>query len=136
MPLVRFDPFRTMLNIHRHTSEPQDTDTMWAPVVDIYEKGDDVVIRAEIAGIEKDDVDISIENGILTIRGERKRETEFDEKGALHLERAFGVFTRSFTLPKTVDSTRITATYSNGVLELTIPKLEQVKPKKIEIKVA
>ena len=108
----------------------------WAPLVDIFEKGDDLVIRAEVAGLEKDEVDISVENNTLTLRGERKREAEFEEKDAYRLERAFGVFTRSFILPKTVDPARISATYMNGVLEIKIPKVEQAKPRRIEIKVA
>ena len=105
-------------------------------LVDIFEKGDDLVIRAEVAGLEKDEVDISVENNTLTLRGERKREAEFEEKDAYRLERAFGVFTRSFILPKTVDPARISATYMNGVLEIKIPKVEQAKPRRIEIKVA
>jgi HSP20 family protein len=70
----------------------------------------------------------------LVLRGERKRKTEFEEKDAYRLERTFGVFTRSFTLPTTVDSARISASYKNGVLELTLPKVEQTKPRKIEIR--
>jgi HSP20 family protein len=108
----------------------------WAPQVDIFEKGDDLVICAELPGLEQDDVDISIENNILMLRGERKRKTEFEEKDAYRLERTFGAFTRSFSLPKTVDSARISASYKNGVLELTLPKAEQAKPRKIEIQAA
>lgn len=136
MRLVRWDPFRDLMNTQRQTSEVEGSYGMWAPVVDIFEMGDDLVIRAEVAGLDKDDVEISVENNTLTLRGERKRETEFDERGAYRLERSFGIFTRSFILPKTVDSTRISASYKNGVLELTIPKVEQVKPRKIEIKAA
>ena len=136
MTLVRWDPFRDLMNMQRRTSGIEDCYGTWAPVVDIFEMGDDLVIRAEVAGLEKDDVDISVENNTLMLRGERKREMEFDEKGAYRLERTFGFFTRSFILPKTVDSTRISASYKNGVLELTIPKVEQVKPRKIEIKAA
>lgn len=105
-------------------------------MVDVFEKGDDLVICAEVPGLELDDVDISIENDTLVLRGERKRKTEFDERDAHRLERTFGVFTRSFTLPKTVDSDRISASYKNGVLELTLPKVEQAKLRKIEIKAA
>ena len=136
MTLVRFDPFRNLMNVHRLTSEVEDPNGTWAPVVDIFEMGDDVVIRAEVAGVESDDVDISVENNTLVIRGERKRETGFEEKDAYHLERSFGAFTRSFTLPKTVDSSRISASCKNGVLELRIPKVAEAKPRKIDIKVA
>ena len=123
MRLVRWDPFRDLMNTQRQTSEVEGSYGMWAPVVDIFEMGDDLVIRAEVAGLDKDDVEISVENNTLTLRGERKRETEFDERDAHRLERSFGIFTRSFILPKTVDSTRISASYKNGVLELTIPKV-------------
>lgn len=136
MRLVRWDPFRDLMNMQRQASEVEDSYGTWAPVVDIFEMGDNLVIRAEVAGLDKDDVEISVENNTLTLRGERKRETEFEEKDAYRLERSFGIFTRSFILPKTVDSTRISASYKNGVLELTIPKVEEVKPRKIEIKAA
>ena len=136
MRLVRWDPFRDLMNMQRQSSEVESSYGTWAPVVDIFERGDNLVIRGELAGLEKDDVEINVENNVLTIRGERKREAEFDEKDAYRLERSFGVFTRSFMLPKTVDSTRISASYKNGVLELTIPKVEQAKPRKIEIKAA
>jgi HSP20 family protein len=120
---------------HQLTANAEDSYGTWAPVVDIFEKGDDLVICAEVPGLEQDDVDISIENNILMLRGERKRKTEFEEKDAYRLERTFGVFTRSFTLPKTVDSDRISASYKHGVLELTLPKVAQAKPRKIEIRV-
>ena len=135
MTLVRWDPFRTLMNLQQQlTPRVEDSYGTWAPVVDIFEKGDDLIICAEVPGLEQDDVDISIENNILMLRGERKRKTEFVEKDSYRLERTFGAFTRSFTLPKTVDSDRISASYENGVLELTLPKVEQVKPRKIEIK--
>jgi len=136
MRLVRWDPFRDLRNMQRMTSEVEDSYGTWAPLVDIFEMGDNLMIRAEVAGLDKDDVDISVENNTLTLRGERKREMEFEEKDAYRLERSFGVFTRSFMLPKSVDSARITASYRNGVLELTIPKIEHAKPRRIEIKAA
>ena len=136
MRLVRWDPFRDLMNIQRQASEVEDSYGTWAPVVDIFEMGDDLVIRAEVAGLEKDDVEISVENNTLTLRGERNREPQLEEKDAYRLERSFGIFTRSFILPKTVDSTRISASYKNGVLELKIPKVAQVLPRKIEIKAA
>ncbi len=136
MTVVRWDPFRDLMNRQRLTSGIDDAYGTWAPVVDIFEMGGDLVIRAEVAGLEMDDVDISVENNTLTLRGERKREAELDEKDAYRLERSFGIFTRSFILPKTVDSARISASYKNGVLEMRLPKVEQVKPRKIEIKAA
>jgi HSP20 family protein len=137
MTLVRWDPFRNLMNLQQQmSSRVEDSYGTWAPLVDIVENGDDLVISAELPGLEQEDVDISIENNTLVLRGERKRKMEFAEKDAYRLERTFGAFTRSFTLPRTVDSARISASYKNGVLELTLPKLEQAKQRKIEIKAA
>ena len=144
MALVRWDQFRNLMNMQQQmnlqqqqmTPRVEDSYGTWAPLVDIFEKGDDLVISAELPGLEQDDVDISIENNTLVLRGERKRKMEFVEKDAYRLERTFGAFTRSFTLPRTVDSARISASYKDGVLELTLPKLEQAKQRKIEIKAA
>ena len=137
MTLVRWDPFRDLMTLQqRLLPRYEDSYGTWIPAVDIFEKGDDLVIRAEIPGVEKDDLDIRIENNTLVLSGERKRETEIEERDAYRLERSFGLFTRSFTLPKTVDSARISASFKNGVLELTLPKVEQAKPQKIEIKAA
>ena len=137
MTLVRWDTFRDLMELRqRMTSGLEDAYGTWAPPVDIFEQGDNLVIRAEVPGMEKDDVDISIENNTLVLRGERKREANFEGKDAYRLERSFGVFTRSFALPKTVDSARITASYKNGVLELTLPKAEEAKQRRIEIRAA
>ena len=141
MKLVRWDHIRDLMNLQQQMnlqqpSTAEDSYGTWAPVVDIFENGDDLVICAEVAGLEPEDVDISIENNTLVLRGERKRKTEIDQKDAYRLERTFGAFTRSFTLPKTVDFARISASCKNGVLELTLPKVEQAKPRKIEIKAA
>ena len=108
----------------------------WSPAVDVFEKDDDLVIRAEVPGVEKDDIDIRIEDGNLVLRGERKREEEITDDNAYRLERSYGGFVRSFRLPKTVDATRIAATCNNGVLEITLPKAEESKPKRIEISAA
>lgn len=136
MRLVRWDPIRDLMNRPQMMHEAEDSSSSWAPTVDIFERGDNLVLRAEIAGLSKDDVEISVENNMLTLRGERKREAEFNEQDAYHLERSFGVFTRSFNLPKTVDMDRISATYENGVLELKIPKSAEAKPRRVEIKAA
>lgn len=140
MTLVRWDPFKEMMNMQRRLGGGLDhgesTHGAWAPAVDIFERGDDLVIRTEIPGVDKNDIDVDVENNTLTIRGERKRETEFDEKNAYRLERVYGNFARSFSLPRTVDSSRINATYKDGVLELTLPKAEEAKPKRVEINAA
>lgn len=139
MTLVRWDPFRDLMNLQQRLANPYgsgDSYGTWVPPVDIFEKGDDLVIRAEIPGVEKDEIEISVEENRLVLRGERKRENEFDEEGAYRLERSFGGFMRSFSLPRTVDSTRISAGYKNGVLEIKLPKAEEAKPRKIDIHAA
>ena len=137
MTLVRWDPFRDLLNLHNRLTAPysgaSDAFGSWVPAVDIFEKGDNLVIRAEVPGVEKEDIDVSVEDNRLVIKGERKREREFDEENAYRLERSFGGFVRSFVLPKTVDAGRINASYNNGVLEVTLPKAETAKPRRIEI---
>jgi HSP20 family protein len=128
------------MNLHRRlgqtASDSDDFYGAWAPAVDIFEKGDDLVIRAEIPGVDKDDVDISVQHNSLTLRGERKREQEVSEESAYRLERSYGNFVRSFSLPRTVDSSRISAKYSNGVLDIVLPKAEEAKPKRVEIATA
>jgi HSP20 family protein len=108
----------------------------WAPPVDIFERQDHLVIRAEVPGVQMEDMDVRIENGVLTLHGERKQDTELKEENAHRLERVYGAFTRSFSLPTTVDAAKVTATYKDGVLEVTVPKAENAKPKQVEIKAA
>jgi HSP20 family protein len=108
----------------------------WVPPVDIFERQDQLVIRAEVPGLNREDMDVRIENGVLTLRGERKREAEFNENNAFRMERTYGAFTRSFTLPTTVDASMVSAAYKDGVLEVSVPKAETAKPKKVEIRAA
>jgi HSP20 family protein len=138
MTLVKWDPFRDLLSLNRRMSlwPSEDACGTWAPSVDIFEHDDNLVIRAELPGVERDDIDISVENNTLVLRGERKREKELKEENAYRLERVFGVFTRSFSLPKTVDPQGIAASYKNGVLEIRLPKAEAAKPRKVEIEAA
>lgn len=119
-----------------YTPRTEDAFGAWAPPVDIFERQDHLVLRAEVPGVRKDDMDIRIENGVLTLHGERKQETEVKEESAHRMERVYGAFTRSFSLPTTVDASKVTATYKDGVLEVTVPKIETAKPKQVEIKVA
>ena len=105
----------------------------WMPVVDISETEDAFVVKAELPGVDKDDVKVKVENGILTIRGEKKAELE--DKKNHRVECTYGSFVRSFTLPQTIKSDSINAEYKNGILNLTIPKSEEVKPKEIEVKI-
>jgi HSP20 family protein len=108
----------------------------WAPAVDIYETEHELVVKADLPDIDPKDLDIRVENNILTIRGERKFEKQVNEDKYLRVERSYGFFARSFTLANTVNAEAIKADYQNGVLTLTIPKREEAKPKQIKVNVA
>ena len=145
MKLVRWDPLQEFLAMSNRFNRPindpyaqrtEDSFGAWAPPVDIFERQDQLVIRAEVPGIHKEDMDVRIENGVLTLHGERKEEKETKEINVHLMERVYGSFTRSFSLPTTVDPTKVSAIYRDGVLEVTVPKVETAKPKKVEIKVA
>ena len=110
--------------------------TAWVPAVDIYETEHELVVKADLPDIDPKDLDIRVENNILTIRGERKFEKQVNEDKYLRVERSYGSFARSFTLANTVNAEAIKADYQNGVLTLTIPKREEAKPKQIKVNVA
>jgi len=107
----------------------------WAPRVDIAETDKAFEIKAEIPEVNKEDVKVTVHNGVLTIRGERKQETEEKGKKFHRVERCYGSFTRSFTLPDNVDEAKISASFKDGVLNIQIQKIEEAKPKSIEVKV-
>jgi HSP20 family protein len=109
--------------------------TTWAPAVDIYETEHELVVKADLPDVDAKDLDIRVENNILTIRGERKFEKRVSEENYLRVERAYGAFSRSFSLANTVNSEAIKADYQNGVLTLTVPKREEAKPKQIKVNV-
>jgi HSP20 family protein len=109
--------------------------TTWAPAVDIYETEHELVVKADLPDVDPKDLDIRVENNILTIRGDRKFEKKVNEEHYLRVERAYGSFSRSFSLANTVNSEAIKADYQNGVLELTVPKREEAKPKQIKVNV-
>jgi len=109
--------------------------TSWAPAVDIYENERELVVKADLPDMKPEDLDIRVENNILTIRGERKFAKKVDEKNYLRVERSYGSFARSFALANTVNSEAIKAEYKDGVLTLTIPKREEAKPKQIKVNV-
>ena len=101
--------------------------------MDIYETGEELVIKAELPGVSREDVNISVEDGILTIQGERKKEEEIEEDNFHRLERSYGKFTRSFRLPKTVDADKTRAGFKEGVLRITLPRREEIKPREVKI---
>jgi HSP20 family protein len=109
--------------------------TTWAPAVDIYETENDLVLKADLPEVAEKDIDIRVENNMLTIRGERKLEESVKEDNYLRVERAYGSFSRSFSLPTTVDTESIKANYKNGVLTVEIPKRAESKPKQVKINV-
>jgi HSP20 family protein len=108
----------------------------WAPPVDIYENGDSLVLKAEVPGINPDDVEIRVEDNTLYLKGERKFEKEVKEQNFHRVERSYGTFTRTFSLPNSVDADKVSANYQDGVLTLTMPKKEEAKPKTIKINVS
>jgi len=145
MKLVRWDPFQELVAMNNrltrtandpYTPRTEDAFGAWAPPVDIFETQDRLVIRAEVPGVPKEDMDVRIENGVLNLHGERKQDADDKDEIAHRTERVYGTFTRSFSLPTTVDATRITASYKDGVLEVNVPKAETAKPTMVEIQVA
>ena len=109
--------------------------TTWAPAVDIFETENELVVKADLPDVDPKDLDIRVENNILTLRGERKFEKKVNEENYLRVERAYGTFSRSFALSNTVNTESIKAEYQNGVLELHVPKREEAKPRQIKVNV-
>jgi HSP20 family protein len=106
----------------------------WAPAVDVAEEGGKILVKVEVPGVDEKDLKIHFEDGMLTVTGERQFERK-DERNYHRIERAYGTFTRTFSLPRTVDPNAITASYRNGILEIEIPKKEEAKPRQIAINV-
>lgn len=142
--LNRWEPFRENSGLESQVnrlfneffSRSQESNlTSWAPAVDIMENEHELIVKADLPDIKPEELDIRVENNILTIRGERKFEKKVDEKNYLRVERSYGSFARSFSLANTVNSEAIKADYKDGVLTLTIPKREEAKPKQIKVSV-
>ena len=129
------DQFNRLFNDVFDRKGEESSLTAWAPAVDIYETELELVVKADLPEVDRKDLDIRVENNILTIRGERKFEKKVNEDNYLRVERAYGSFARSFTLANTVNSDAIKADYQDGVLTLTIPKREEAKPKQIKVNV-
>src|SRR6266403_2491231 len=139
-----FEPFRShslqnqltrLFNEAFERSSDESSITTWAPAVDIFETEHELVVKADLPDIKPEELDVRVENNILTIRGERKFEKKVNESNYLRVERAYGSFSRSFSLANTVNSEAINAEYKDGVLTLTIPKREEAKPKQIKVSV-
>lgn len=107
----------------------------WSPAVDIHETDDSFVVSADLPGLKKDDIQINVEDNTLTIKGEKKFEEKVPRDKYIRVERNYGTFVRSFSLPQNVDSAKIKATFKDGILDLTLPKREEAKPKKIAVEV-
>lgn len=145
MALIKWEPLREIEDMFdrytRAMNWPSNRDQEltrtgdWSPRVDISETENEFVIKAEIPEVKKDDVKVSVDNGVLTIQGERKQEKEEKGKKFHRVERYQGSFVRSFTLPDNVDETKVKATFKDGMLNLQIPKTAETKPKAIEVKV-
>jgi HSP20 family protein len=140
--LTRFDPFRDMTRLQEEMSRffderlAQPAESLgWTPACDVYEDGDEVVIRAALAGVNPKDVDIRFENGVLTLKGERRMEKEETKDNYHRVEMSYGSFTRTFALPATIDSERIRAESKDGVLAVHLPKKAEAKPKAIQVKI-
>jgi HSP20 family protein len=145
MAVVRWDPFREfgMLQDRMNrlfddagrgwrSDEPAAT-TSWSPSVDIFETEGEIVVKAELPGMDRKDIALHLENNVLSLRGERRFEKETKEENYHRIERSYGNFSRSFSIPATVDEEKIRADYKDGVLKIVLPKKEQAKPKQIKI---
>jgi len=144
--ITRWDPVNTLAKfqdeVSRFFEEPMfrglrtpTSLTVWTPAVDIFETEHDLVLKAELPDMDEKDIDVRVESNTLTLAGERKYEKEFKEENALRMERYYGTFSRTFTLPNTVKLEAIKAEYKNGVLTVRLPKREEAKPKQIKIAV-
>ena len=145
MAIIRWDPYRDMITLrermnrlfedmsHQKGEEKDLVPGAWAPSVDIYETENEVVLAAEIPGVDEKDVEIKVEDNNLTIRGERKFEKETKEENYHRIERAYGSFFRSFALPSYIDQDRIEAEHENGVLKFRMPKRAELRPRMFKI---
>jgi HSP20 family protein len=146
MAIVRWEPVRDLLTLqdrvnqmiqgsYRGSDEDWALGGSWAPAVDIYEKDGNIVLKAELPGLDPKDVDVRVENNVLTLRGERKFDNEVKRDNYHRVERAYGTFTRSFTLPNVVDTNNIKADFKDGLLHVVLPKREEAKQRQIQINV-
>ena len=146
MSIVRWSPFRDMLGIQdemnrlfnayfSRSSDPEGKSLVWHPFVDIFETDDEIKVVAEVPGMNKEDIKVSIQDNVLTISGEKKQDVEDTSKNYHRIERAWGTFERSFSLPMAVKVDKVNAAYKDGILTITLPKSEEAKPKEIDVSV-
>ena len=144
MALVRWDPIRELDSLQGDMNRLFDRffegrttgnggSRRWIPAMDLVETGDHLVLRGDLPGLTEDDIDIEIKDNVLTVSGERKADKEEKGEGYHRVERAFGSFSRSLSLPRGVDAERVDAKFDNGVLEVRIPKPEEAKPTRVQI---
>lgn len=143
--ITRWDPFHDLSTLHEHVNRLFDSKfstngessalSTWAPAVDVYETENELVIKADLPGAAEKDLDVRVENNMLTIGGERKFEQKVKEEHYLRVERAYGSFHRTFSLPNTVDTQAIQAQYADGVLAITLPKRAESRPKQVKVNV-
>ena len=148
MAIIRWTPFQDLATVqdrmnrlfHEFHSRQEDdvmTRGAWVPPVDIFESGNkELVIKAELPAMTREDIDVTVENQTLSIRGEKKFNQEVKDEQYHRVERTYGAFSRSFTLPLTVDVTKVAAEYKDGVLTVTLPLREEAKPKQVKVEVA
>jgi HSP20 family protein len=146
MNMVRFNPVRDLDSLQNQVNRlfatvtddwglPDARKAMWYPAVDVWETANEVIVKAEIPGVNPKQLDVRLENNVLTIRGERAVERESNGSGEYchRLERQHGTFSRSFTIPGFVDDSKIKAEYTDGILKVTLPKKETARPRRIEL---
>jgi HSP20 family protein len=144
MPIAKYDPFADLENFPSGLRLFQDTVSRlleptsrpWAPPVDILETENELILKADLPDVDQKDIDIQMENGTLTLKGERRFEKKEGKHGYHRIERSYGSFVRYFTLPETVDAERVRADYKNGVLSITLPKKEVAKPRSVKVEVS
>jgi HSP20 family protein len=147
MPIVKVDPFRELTAMQDRMARLfgdvylRDEDTgfrgSWTPAVDIFETdGHDLVLRAELPGMTREDIEVTVENNTLVLKGTKKFDSEVKDENYRRIERSYGTFHRSFTLPNTVDAAKVSADYKNGVLTVKLPFREEAKPRTINVEVA
>jgi HSP20 family protein len=148
MAIVRWEPFRDVFStqdrfnrlfnqtLTQMFGEDEGKLGTWSPAVDVFETDQNIVVKAELPGVDPKDVEIRVENNTLFLKGQRKFENEVKEENYHRIERSYGSFTRTFELPGSIDAEKVSAEYKSGVLTLTLPKREEAKPKTIKINVS